>query len=103
MEELPRIARRSLTLGVLLAALLSPAESTHLHVTRSPAGEVVVHWRETPGNDSYGSTWTYTQGQRSGSRDFGRLPPGEYEVRLYHDWPNGGFNVQERIRFRVEG
>ena len=92
-------------------------ESRHLQVSFAPGGGVVVSWRDTPGNaqdwvsirplgapdDEYGATWSYTEGARAGSRGFGPLPPGEYEVRLYHDWPNGGFTVQERLRFRVGG
>jgi hypothetical protein len=86
----------------------------HLSVDLADGG-IIVHWKDTPGNaqdwvsvqpvgsadDSYGAIWAYTQGQRSGSRSFGSLAPGEYEVRLYHDWPNGGFTVRERLRFRV--
>lgn len=90
-------------------------ESRHLSVTVRSEGMVVVAWRDTPGNatdwvsiqpigapdDTYGATWSYTESAASGSKEFGPLAAGEYEVRLYHDWPSGGFTVQERLRIRV--
>jgi hypothetical protein len=104
-------------LVALLKAGQELTESAHLGVTVSPEGEVVAHWKDTPGNaqdwvavrpvgspdDSYGEAWAYTEGRRSGSKHFGRLPPGSYEVRLFHDWPRGAYAVQERLRFRVGG
>ncbi len=34
--------------------------------------------------------------QRSGVLTFAGLQPGDYEVRLYFDWPNGGYRVRGR-------
>ncbi len=111
--------------GLLLLALLWPradalvsaqaASSERLSVAVSADGDVIVSWRDTPGNSSdwvsviragapddvYKSTWTYTGGDRSGSYDVGRLASGEYEARLYLDWPSGGYRVADRLRFRV--
>ncbi|HEX5760402.1 MAG TPA: hypothetical protein VF121_14530 [Thermoanaerobaculia bacterium] len=92
------------------------AAAKHVTVERGAQGNVVVRWKEMPGNegdwisiqpvgapdDSYGATWTYTGGKREGTYEAGQLAPGEYEVRVYYDWPNGGFNVRERVRFRVD-
>lgn len=91
-------------------------ESQNLQVSVSRDGSVVVVWRDTPGNsqdwvsvvragtpdDSYESTWAYTAGVRSGRYEAGRLAPGDYEARLYLDWPAGGYRVVDRVYFRVE-
>ena len=111
------VAAVVLLVGVTSAARRGAAQpvSPHLGVTFGINGDVVVSWRDTPGNaqdwvsvvhagtpdDTYESTWAYTGGQRSGSYHAGRLEPGEYEARLYLDWPAGGYQVVERVRFRV--
>jgi hypothetical protein len=93
-----------------------PVVGQQLSVTVEANGDVIVTWRETPGNagdwvsivhagaadDTYESTWTYTNGQRAGSYHAGRLAPGDYEARLYLDWPRGGYRVVDRVPFRVE-
>lgn len=87
----------------------------YLSVGISTGGDAIVFWVGTPGNstdwvsvvragtpdDQYESTWTYTSGQTSGSYNAGRLPPGDYEARLYLDWPAGGYLVVDRVAFRV--
>lgn len=110
--------------GLFLLALLWPrtdarvsaqVSSERLSVAIGASGDVIVSWRDTPGNgsdwvsviragapdDTYESTWTYTNGQRAGSYNAGRLPPGDYEARLYLDWPRGGYLVVDRLSFRV--
>ncbi len=52
-------------------------------------------------DDRYGE-WFYTGGMRSGSHVFGGLPAGVYEARVYHDWPTGGYVVQERAAVFVQ-
>lgn len=103
-------------LAELLRKSVEGAEGHYVAVERGPQGNVVVRWREMPGSatdwiavqpanaadDSYGSTWTYTEGHREGTFDAGKLAPGDYEVRVYFDWPAGGFTVQERVGFRVD-
>jgi len=79
------------------------------------AGEtVVVHYRGLPGNpqdwitvvradesdDRYGA-WLYTEGAASGTATFDGLDAGTYEVRVYLDWPAGGFDVVSRYPFTV--
>ena len=53
-------------------------------------------------DDKYGQ-WIYTQGQPSGSWTFRGMAPGVYEVRVYFDYPTGGYQVQGRQSFSVEG
>lgn len=98
-------------------ALAQAAESRHLAVSVNTADEVVVAWRDTPGNgtdwvsvvragtpdDVYESTWTYTSGHPSGAYIAGRLAAGDYEARLYLNWPSGGYLVADRVYFRVGG
>jgi hypothetical protein len=38
---------------------------------------------------------------RSGTHSFQGLPVGNYEVRLYYNWPSGKHNVQDRLSLRV--
>lgn len=79
------------------------------------AGEsVVLQYSGLPGNaqdwitvvkagdppDTHG-TWQYTGGKRSGTIDVGRLSPGQYEVRVYFNWPDGGYQIQSRYQFSV--
>ncbi len=51
-------------------------------------------------DDDYG-TWFYTNGEESGTHVFTGLAPGDYEIRLYFDYPAGGYNVQGRIKLKV--
>ena len=126
MQRSPRVGQ--IGFGMLLAALMllvvgvaprrgaaQPIQSQHLGVTVAATGEVIVTWRDTPGNpqdwvsivhagapdDTYESTWTYTGARQSGSYNAGRLAPGDYEARLYLDWPAGGYQVVDRVSFRV--
>jgi TolB-like protein len=50
---------------------------------------------------TYGD-WFYTSGQRSGSYTFKAVEPGDYEIRIYYDWPNGGYIVQKKIKIKVK-
>ncbi|MBV5260501.1 hypothetical protein FLX56_18995 [Synechococcus moorigangaii CMS01] len=82
--------------------------------TYAPSEPILVNYANLPGNagdwitvvptsapdDSY-EQWFYTDGQRSGSYQFEGLAPGSYEVRVYHNWPDGGYVVQDRYRFTV--
>lgn len=52
--------------------------------------------------DSTYGPWFYTSGQRSGTYSFGTVEPGEYEIRVYFDWPNGGYIVRKRIKITVK-
>ena len=52
-------------------------------------------------DNTYGQ-WFYTNGQRSGSHRFSGVSAGIYEVRVYFDWPSGGYTVQKRVKINVE-
>jgi peptidoglycan hydrolase-like protein with peptidoglycan-binding domain len=60
---------------------------------------ITVVTKETPDN-SY-AEYFYTQGKTQGNYTFKGLKPGEYEVRVYFDWPGGGYTVQDRFSFEV--
>jgi len=76
---------------------------------------VVIEFSELPGNKKDwivistptatavkpGTNKQYTQGETSGSLNFGVLPPGVYEARLYFNYPVGGYKVQARAPFVV--
>ena len=76
--------------------------------------QVIVGWHDTPGNDTdwltvvpvgtqtenYGP-WMYTSGRKAGSFSLPSLEPGDYLARLYFDWPDGGFEVKDSVRFSV--
>ena len=52
------------------------------------------------GPEQYGQ-WFYTKGERSGTLTFLGVASGEYEIRVYHDWPRGGTVIQDRIPITV--
>ena len=80
----------------------------------SPNEEIIVEFGGLPGSsgdwitivekdypsDRYGQ-WFYTEGKREGTLTFKGLNPGDYEVRLYLDWPQGGYNIKYRHSFLV--
>ena len=80
------------------------------------AGEtVVVFWDGTPGNptdwinvvpagapaEEWGQ-FAYTNGQVFGSYEFHGLAAGQYEVRVFFNYPDGGFEVQASYPFTVQ-
>ena len=73
----------------------------------SSSEPVVIRYSGLPGNqydwitlvaasnsDSTYGEWFYTQGQKEGTHTFAAQYPGDYEVRMYLDWPAGGYIVQ---------
>lgn len=81
----------------------------------APFEEIVIEFSGLPGNshdwitlvdkdspdDTYGQ-WFYTEGKTEGKHTFSGVTAGKYEVRVYYDWPAGGFDVQERYDFDVK-
>jgi len=77
--------------------------------------QVTIKYSGLPGNQNdwltlikssepdttYGD-WFYTYGQKSGTYSFKVTEPGDYEVRVYYDWPNGGYVVRKRIKVKVK-
>ncbi len=115
------VRRKSLFLSVfiLTAFILShvPSETAvrPLKQSYAPDEPIEIVYDNLPGSqtdwislaprenadDRYGE-WFYTGGMRSGSHTFGGLPAGVYEARVYHDWPAGGYVVQERAAVFVQ-
>lgn len=76
--------------------------------------EIAVSYSGLPGNpadwitlqeagkpdDSYGE-YFYIDSQKSGTVTFSPVPAGDYEIRLYFDWPAGGYTVQKRVKVKV--
>jgi TolB-like protein len=52
--------------------------------------------------DTEWGNWFYTQGQSSGQYTYSGLRPGTYEIRVYYNWPAGGYVVQKRVKFTVK-
>ncbi|MFH1532682.1 MAG: hypothetical protein ABIK09_18300 [Pseudomonadota bacterium] len=118
--------RRSCIVAALVAVMVvfgSPTLAGAAHGGKFisvPAAEitgcsVVVSWRGTPGNqwdwitvvrtgtpDTEWGPWTYLKGEKTGTYEVRDLVAGDYEVRLYLDYPKGGFKVIERLKFRVK-
>ena len=82
--------------------------------TYSPNEEIVVEFSKLPGNSrdwitivettapqSRQGELHYTQGKVQGKVSFKPLNPGEYEARLYYDWPKGGYDVKSKYVFKV--
>lgn len=57
---------------------------------------------EASKSDEAWGQWFYTQGQQSGQYIFPGVPAGEYEVRVYYNWPAGGYIVQKRFKVTVK-
>jgi len=51
--------------------------------------------------DTYGQ-WFYTKGKKAETFVFSGVVPGEYEIRVYYDWPAGGYEVQQQIKILVQ-
>jgi LCCL domain-containing protein/PAN domain-containing protein len=80
----------------------------------APNEGIVVEYSGLPGNqqdwititqasapeNTYGQ-WFFTGGKQNGSLNFNGLSPGNYEARVYFNWPQGGYNVQARRTFTV--
>jgi hypothetical protein len=80
----------------------------------APGLPIHLRWNNTPGNkndwvtivplgtpDNKWGKWTYLKGRVTGTFTVTGLAPGDYEARLYYDWPKGKFNVIERLRFKI--
>ena len=52
-------------------------------------------------DESYGE-YFYTSGQSQGSYTFKGVEAGQYELRVYFNWPDGGYEVQHRVPFTVQ-
>lgn len=52
-------------------------------------------------NDTWGD-WKYTDGKNSGTYTLPVLKSGKYELRAYYDYPQGGYAIQDRLKFTVE-
>ncbi len=102
----------------ILSSITSPKGSTELSTGKdvyAPDDTITVNYRGMPGNeqdwvtvvdalsseDSYGE-YFYTGGITEGTMQFRGLEPGRYEVRAFHDWPNGGYEIRARYPFLVE-
>lgn len=107
--DLPQIKERS---EQMLASLPAEAEPTiwtereHLandiYFSNLPGNQqdwITIVSKETPDTE-YGQ-YFYTGGQVEGSLSFRGVVPGEYEVRLYLNWPDGGYEVESRFSFIV--
>jgi hypothetical protein len=80
-----------------------------------PNEAIAVNFSDLPGNaqdwitivetskaDNQYGQYFYTKGLKSGQMNFGGLPAGAYEVRVYYNWPAGGYQIQQRYPFVVQ-
>jgi TolB-like protein len=82
----------------------------------SPANEnIIIEYSGMPGYqhdwitlveaskpDTDWGNWFYTQGQQSGQYIYNGIKPGTYEIRVYYNWPAGGYAVQNRAKLTVK-
>jgi len=52
-------------------------------------------------DDSYGQ-YFYSDSKKTGTFTFDAVAPGDYEIRIYFDWPAGGYAVQKRLKVKVK-
>lgn len=92
-------------------------DGDHIALTREEfiAGEeILIRWKDLPGGfgdwiavvpaddpDNSWGNWWYTRDHPDAEHTITIPTAGEYEVRVYFDWPAGGYNVQSRLRFTV--
>ncbi len=113
LVEKPRKDRKKSTPCNLPGCVL-PAKATDPTIalpsqTIRPGEPFTVTVRNLPGNpkdwltlvprsaptSTFGD-WFYTKGVKEGTWKFTASKPGEYEVRVYFDWPNGKYIVRAR-------
>jgi hypothetical protein len=80
-----------------------------------PSEEIKVAFSGLPGNETdwitlvsadtpdtnYGD-WFYTGGEKSGAYTFSPSEPGDYEIRLYFNYPEGSYTVEARVKLKVQ-
>ena len=80
----------------------------------APTDKITVTFSGFPGNkldwitivaagkpdDTY-NQWHYTDGKKTGTLVFNKLAPGDYEVRGFFNWPDGGYIVHTRAKIKV--
>jgi len=57
---------------------------------------------EADRSDGEYGEYFYTDGASSGTATFAGVPAGDWELRLYFDWPAGGYEVQKRLKITVK-
>lgn len=63
-------------------------------------GDWIALTKANLADDNYGE-YFYPYGKKSGTHKFSSVPAGDYEIRVYYDWPSGGYNVQDRLKLKV--
>ena len=110
MSEVQQAGLQPSIMGRPLGTVLSPDKDVY-----APDETITVNYSGMPGNtqdwitvvgvqspdDSYGEYY-YTDGNTEGSMEFGGLEPGSFEVRAFHDWPAGGYEIKARYPLVVE-
>ena len=79
-----------------------PSEEIIVEVEKFSGSEtdwVTIVEKATP--DTNYNQYFYGEGKKTGRFTFNGLPVGEYEVRVFHNWPDGGYEVKARSAFRV--
>ena len=88
---------------------------TAVEATVAVGEKIVVRFSGMPGNATDWITlvpatapatqyaqWFYLGGRHDGTVEFTGMPLGNYEVRAYLSWPDGGYNILARLPIRVE-
>ena len=83
--------RTTYTQGQPMMVTFAAFPGTNDWIALAPAGAAA---------ESYGE-WRWTERRQSGALPFTAPAPGQYELRAYLDWPNGGHTVRVRTPFTV--
>ncbi|MFQ3579746.1 MAG: hypothetical protein SNJ71_06375 [Bacteroidales bacterium] len=94
------------------------AVSKHIKVGKtvfSPQEQIEIEYFNMPGNsqdwislvekskpDNTFGQWFYTQGKTTGKFTFANVPVGEYEIRVYYKWPEGQYEVKDRLAIIIK-
>ena len=87
---------------VLASNIVRTGQSVAITVSELPGNpQDWVTLIEASRPDAEFGVWEYTNGVQQGTWQFTAGNAGDYEVRVYYDWPNGGYAVKARASITI--
>jgi len=101
-SETHSVVEASKPVVTLSSQMLRPGDPVTIDISGLPGN--AQDWLTLVAVDAPTSTfgeWTYTNGVTEGSWTFTAPTPGDYEVRVFFDYPEGGFTIHARAPLQV--
>ena len=95
------ISANGVTVTALEEAKAGEAVSVRLEGLPGNPQDWVTLIKASESDQTYGE-WTYTGGLKTFTKQFTPTETGDYEVRVYFNWPNGGYEVKVRKPLKVK-